>query len=169
MSYTTIVYIYPNEKIECGEELRNSWGSAPVVWDSLSQKYLGKDPHRYMSEDMKSLWNLWKNTNIPVSHRAVLMMTFDKAYVGQENYKRAIADIKQFLKDFPQPSDCVNHWPTIAHWMKMHPEIPGMGLWCTSVSENPFDGPWNEDKEEYDQPDWNDVYEIYQALDEIAK
>lgn len=39
MSYTTIVKIWPNEKIEYGEELRNSWGSAPVIWEAIYDKY----------------------------------------------------------------------------------------------------------------------------------
>ncbi len=41
MSYTTVKAIWPGEKHEDLEELRNSHGSAPVIWGALSEKYLG--------------------------------------------------------------------------------------------------------------------------------
>lgn len=166
MSYTTIVYVFPNEKVECGEELRNSYGSAPVVWDALCQKYLSFPKYGWVmrSGGLSVLWDLWKNKDIPTHQRAVLMMTFDRAYVSKENYQRAANDIRAFLSDFPVDPEIVNHWPVIAEYFESDPDIPAIGLWCTSVSDNPFHGSWDEEKEEYAPPDWNECRDIYREL-----
>lgn len=163
MSHSTIIHVFPNEKIECGQEFSNSWGAAPVVWDSMCQKYLGAAPLRYLY-GLDKLWPLWEDKNIPLHHRSVLMMTFDHAYVSKKNYQQAASDIRAFLKDFPQNPEHVNHWPAIAEYFDSNPDIPAIGFWHTSVSENPFNGRWNEEKEEYDSPDWVELTDIYEAL-----
>lgn len=168
MSYTTIIHVYPNEKIECGEELPNSYGSAPVVWDALCQKYLGYPPYGWgMREDLKDLWNLWKDEKLPLHQRSVLMMTFDRAYVSKTDYKRAASDIRLFLRDFPEDETKVNHWNRIEEYFESNPDVPAIGFWCTSVSENPFHGSWNEEKEDYEPPDWNECCDIYKELDSL--
>jgi hypothetical protein len=166
MSYTTIVHVFPNEKVECGEELRNSWGSAPYVWFYLGDKYvINFSMHK--DQSMKDLWKLWKIESVPFHQRAVLMMTFDRAYVSKENYERAANDIRLFLEDHNDPN-VVNHWPRIAEIFESNPDVPGIGLYCTSVSENPFSGSWNDEKEDYDPPNWDEVYEIYSELDGLG-
>ncbi len=167
MSYTTILHIFPGEKVECGEELRNSYGSAPYVWDIMCQKYLGLEPLRYMSSDLNKLWGLWKDKNVPIHQRSVLMMTFDKAYVAKENYAKAAKDIRQFLQDHNDKT-VVNHWHRIAEVFESNPDVPAIGFWHTSVSDNPFNGSWDEDKEDYLPPNWDDCYEIYTELGESA-
>lgn len=164
MSYTTIKAIWPGEKHEDLQELRNSHGSAPVIWDAMCQKYLGTEPFMYFSVTDK-LWPLWKDMSIPEHQRAVLFMTYDQVYVSKKDYARAAADIRKFLQDFPQSSERVNHWPAIAALFESDPDIPAIGLHCTSVSEDPFQGPWNEETEEYDQPDWSACNDIYADLD----
>jgi len=168
MSYTTIIHVFPGEKIECGDELRNSHGSAPVIWDLLCQKYLGIEPMHWMSGNMERLWKLWKDTSIPVHHRALLMMTFDRAYVLKANYARAAADIRKFFTEFQYNPEYVNHWPQISTLFESNPDVPAIGFWHTSVSDNPFHGSWNEDKEAYDSPDWDECYEIYSELDKLG-
>jgi hypothetical protein len=46
--------------------------------------------------------------------------------------------------------------------------VPGIGLYCTSVSEDPFQGKWNEEKEEYDPPDWDEVYDLCEEIDGLG-
>jgi hypothetical protein len=167
MSYTTIKALWPSEKHEDYKELGNSWGTAPVVWDALCEQYLdGALWSTGIKEDFE-LWSLWKNKAVPIHHRAVLMMTFDRAYVTKKNYDRAAKDIMQFLSDFEIKRENVNHWPTIAALYKSKPDIPAIGLYCTSVSEDPFEGEWNEEKEEYDQTDWSACYDLYSKLDKL--
>ena len=168
MSYTTILHVFPNNKVECGIKLKNAWGSAPVVWDALCQKYLGFEPLRYVSKDLSGLWNLWRDNSVPLHNRAVLMMTFDRAYVSKTDYQRAADDIRKFLRDFPPDQKSVNHWNFIADFFSHNPEVPAIGFWCTSVSDNPFNGQYNDETEEYDAPDWNECRDIYRHLDGVT-
>jgi hypothetical protein len=166
MSYTTIKAIDPGVKHWDIEELHNSHGSAPVIWDAICQKYLG-DSYAWLGRGAERLWPLWKDCTIPKHQRAVLFMTYDRVYVVKADYKRAAEDIRAFLRDFPQNPNRVNHWPRMIELFESDPDIPAIGLYCTSVSEDPFDGPWNEEKEEHDQPDWSDCHSVYEQIDSI--
>lgn len=162
MSRTTILSIWPFRRIEDLMELRNSWGFAPVIWGALSKEYLGHEMR--LGEDMEELWQLYKRDDIPLSHRAVLCMTFDNAYISSRNYKEAAAHIDQFLKDFPTTLGRVNHWPEIACMFEKVPDCPAIGFHATSVSERPFQGHWNECIEDYETFDWTKAYNIYNDL-----
>lgn len=167
MSYTTLMAIYPEEqRVEDFMELRNSSGSAPPVWMALCEQYVG---HRFFwlhhkEDDLRKLWDLWKDKTVPLHRRVVLMMTFDRFYVASKHYGQAIRDIELFFREFPIPRENANHWPSICLAMRQHPEIPGFGLHCTSVGDNPWRGSWNEDEEEYDPLDWSGVREVYDEL-----
>jgi len=166
MSYTTIKAIWPGEKTEDLEELRNSHGSAPPIWNALCKKYYGTQDHSYMlNGTLDKLWPRWKDLSIPEHQRAVLMMTYDHAYVSKNNYARAAADIEKFFADFSPIYGNVNHWPRLVEILKSDPDIPALGLYCTSVSEDPFQGEWNEERNEYDPPDWEQCFDIYKELD----
>lgn len=163
MSYTTVLHIFPGDKVECGEELKNAWGSATYVWAYMGNKYI---PHFSMFQQraMIDLWKLYENRTIPLHQRAVLMMTFDRAYVSREHYARAAKDIRLFLRDH-NDTTVVNHWPRIAEIFEGNPDVPAIGFWHTSVSDNPFHGGWDEEKEEYRPPNWDECYEIYTDLE----
>ena len=173
MSYTTIKAIYPNDRTENLMELGNSHGSAPPVWEALSNKYLGTTasyvyPNMGYMQRLDELWPLWKRLDIPEEYRLVLMLTFDRAYVAKKYYPRMFMAIDKFLTDFPPRLGTVNHWRKIMgvlHVQDGSEGVPGIGLHCTSVSDDPFLGPWNEEKDERDPPDWNEIYEICQEID----
>jgi hypothetical protein len=169
MSYTTIKAIWPGEKHQDIEELRNGHGSAPVIWGALAERYLGQGRYSWLVEDRdaSAIFGLYKSPRVPASLRAVLAMTFDRAYVEKKDYKAAARDIREFLRIAPAPADHVNHWPRIADLFDSDPDYPAIGLHCTSVSEDPFQGPWNEEKEDYDPPDWTQCYSVYD-IPEIA-
>ena len=165
MSYTTIFAIDPSKRtIEEMAELPNSHGSAPIIWDRMAVKYLNTEPYSYFS-CIDKVWPLWEDEKIPLHHRVCLALTFDKFFVQKDNYKKLSTAIKQFLSDFPVPSNCVNHWPKIAD-MLLSKDCPAMGFYWTSMSDNPFEGEWDEDKEEYEFPDWNDYTEVYSLFEE---
>lgn len=177
VSYTTVKAIYPGEKCEDLFELRNSWGSAPVVWEAMAARYLGVTksygyPDLGWMQLQGKLWDLWKRTDIPVEHRMVFMLTFDRAFVAQKDYARMVAAIRRFLADFPPKPGAVNHWSQIALILENKTtadmtKIPGVGLHCTSVSRDTFLGPWNEAKEEHDQPDWTEIYDLCEQIDSL--
>ena len=160
MSYTTIKAVWPGEKAEDLRELRNSHGSAPVVWNEIAKRYLGLRDYEY-SFRSDEVWPLYKRPDMPPHQRAVLMMTYDNALVMKANYKQAAADIRAFLADFPQREGYANHWPEIADLFDSDPECPAIGFHMTSVCEDPFHGSWNDEAEDYDQPDWSVYWDAY--------
>lgn len=165
MSYSTVYAIRPNESATEVAELRNGWGSAPVIWDALCQKYLARDSWR---GDDKALWALARDARLPECERAVHAMTFDRAYVKAQNIPRAIAHIEEFLKLHPISLQRVNHWPEIAQIMRDSLDGAGFALTVTSVSSDLWVGDWNEEKEDYDPLDWSKTWEIYDVLDQAG-
>ncbi len=172
MSRTTIKAIHPGDKTEDLEELSNSWGSGPPVWAAMAGKYLGitrayDHPNKGWMQLDNELWDLWKRSDIPEEHRLVFMLTFDRAYVARKDYARMAASIRKFLADFPPTLGHVNHWDHIARLFESNPDIPGIGLYCTSVSSDPFHGEWNEEKDDYDPIDWSEIYDLCEQLDSL--
>jgi len=167
MSYTTIKAIWPGEKHADHEELRNAWGSAPVVWSALSECYLGSR-HAWLLGEGKKLWQLAERPEIPALHRRVLMMTFDRAYVAKKDYAKAAADIREFLRCFPQSDVGANHWPHIASLFESDPDIPAIGFYMTSVSDDPFRGPFNEETDAYEPTDWASCFSVYDEPEPFA-
>lgn len=165
MSCTTIIAVWPGEKSECLEELRNGFGSGPLVWGDMCQRYLpGGERHSYMFRHQE-LWPLAYRQDIPYHHRAVLAMTYDRMFVKREHYGQAAHYIRQYLADFPDNTKYVNHWPRIAELFESNPDYPAIGLWLTSVCENPFNGEWNEEAGEYEQPDWSKYWSLFDNLE----
>lgn len=162
MSYSTILAVYPGEKIEALDDLKNSHGSAAFVWDQLCQKYF---PTVHWMAGIERVWKLWDNAKVPEHQRAVLGMTFDMVYIPRKDYARAAKDIQLFVTDFPAP-DRVNHWPHIASLLKSGHDHPGFAIYQTSLGDNPYQGPWNEEAEEYGPPDWEKLWSLYDDLDD---
>ena len=162
MSRTTIMSVWPFRRVECATELPNSWGFAPFIWDAMSKEHLGYKMQ--LSDDMEALWQLYKRDDIPLSHRAVLCMTFDNAYIRNKDYNLAATHIRQFLEDFPTIPSNVNHLPEIARILDELPDSPAIGFWGTSVSDIPFQGSYNEHNDDHDTFDWTTAFDIYDEL-----
>ncbi|WOE40105.1 hypothetical protein [Acinetobacter chinensis] len=165
MSYTTVLAVHPGEKVEELFELRNAWGSAPVIWEAMAQKYLGKGAFAAGDE----LWSLWKDKSIPVLLRTVHLFTFDRAYIVKKDFHRAAQDIREFFQVFPQPENHINHWFAIADYLETSPDVPAIGFHMTSVTENPFHDGWDEDTESYKPPDWSKCYSVYDEIQRSAE
>lgn len=168
MSTTTVKGINPGEPADDILELRNSHGSAPVIWDTMAQKYLGLAPFAYSFNDEK-LWPLWKDLSIPEHHRAVLGMTYDGVVVSKSDYERAARDIRAFLVDFPPNPEYVNHWVAIAEMFEGKPDYEGIGFHWTSVSEDPFEGEYDEETEEYGPVNLDGKWSLYHFFDKNNK
>lgn len=165
MSCTTIIAVWPGEKTEEIEELSNAWGSGPIIWGDMCERYLpGGTRHSYMDRDAE-LWPLANRLDIPYHHRAVLAMTYDRMFVKREHYAQAAQCIRQYLAEFHSEEKYVNHWPHIAELFESNPDYPAIGLWLTSVCENPFHGEWDEDAECYSQLDWSRYWSLFDDLE----
>ncbi|WP_377286203.1 hypothetical protein [Raoultella ornithinolytica] len=92
-------------------------------------------------------------------------MTYDRMYVKAEHYKLAADCIRKYLNDFPVNEKYVNHWPRIAEIFESCPDCPAIGLWLTSVCENPFMGLWDEELQDYGQPDWSRYWSLFDDLE----
>jgi hypothetical protein len=163
MSYTSVMAIWPGEKVEELEELRNSHGSAPVVWCELSRRYLG-GPFAYLFE-LEALTALQDREDIPDCLRAVFRMTFDLAYVLKEDFHLAAKHVREFLELSPPQEGRANHWPRIAEIFESNPDVPAIGFYLTSCSDNQW-LVYEPDSEsgEATPPDWSHCYNIYEEV-----
>lgn len=166
MSRSTLLGVWPYRRVEDWLEFSNSWGTAMFVWQMMSREYFGHDFPLMDELEAQKVWDLWKRLDIPVHHRAVLLMTFDYAYIRSEDYEQAASDIRKFVSDF-STQETSNHWPAIADALEIA-DYPAIGLWATSVSERPFTGLWNECIDDYDPFDWTKALDVYAALLEMG-
>ena len=169
MSYSTLQAIWPGEKHENIREFPNSHGTAPIVWGEFCKRYLGKSEYGWLCANNDDLWACWKRKDIPESHRAVLMLTFDRFYVLKKDYRRFAADLRKFLDDTLISANHVNHWPLIAQAFEMEPDYPALALWCTSVTRDLFVGPYDEEKDEYGPFDWSTAFDLYAEMDGLSE
>ena len=167
MSTTTIYNVILGESVTQIMELRNSHGAAPVIWDVLTERVLKRTAYSWITSGSDDLWPVWEDKSLPLFARAVHAMTFDRVYVERAHFVRAAADIREFLTWAPISVERVNHWPAIAKLFESLVEdesIGAIGFDQTSLGESLWDGEWNEEMEEYDQPDWSEFWSLYPAL-----
>lgn len=173
MSCSTLQAIWPGEKHENVREFRNSHGTAPIVWDEFCKRYLREESHWWLFNSSKPegrrLWDLYKDMRIPESHRAAFSFTFDHFYVKRADYRRFAKDLRTFLDDTLVSANHVNHWPLIAQFFEMEPDYPAIALWCTSVTSDPFNGEYDEEKDDYGPFDWSKAYDLYEVLDSVKE
>lgn len=159
MSTTTIKAVWPGEKVEDLEELRNSWGGAHIVWDYMCRRYIGTGANSMSYAD--HVWPLARRSDVPLHLRSILAMTFDRTYVLKKDYARAASDIEAFLRDAGIPSGRVSHWSRIAEIFRSDPDVPAIGFHWTSVSDDLFCGEWDDAREEHRPLDWSRFWSLY--------
>ncbi len=168
MSTSTLQAIWPGEKHENVIEYHNSWGTAPIIWETFCTRYLKLDKNWWLFNSDRvpnPLWDAWKRKDIPKGHRAVLLFTLDHIYVRKPDYRRFAKDLREFLDGTMISANRINHWPRIAQQFEMDRDFPGLALWCTSVTSDPWLGAYNETAEDYDPFDWSRAYDLYVELD----
>ncbi len=158
MSYTTVLSIYPGDRFEELETLRNSHLSAPPVWDAIWNAY-GEKRHEHDISLLAGdrLWALHKDPRLSDADRAVFMMTFDRAYVTKPHYEWAAAHIAAFMVGH----NVGGHWVRIRDIFLSDPDSPAIGFHFTSVSGNPFQGEWDEEAEDHRPIDWSTAWSVY--------
>jgi hypothetical protein len=140
MSHTTIKHIWPGDRAESAEELRNAWGAAPFIWAAMAERYLPGGKHWLIaaSEHDSALWRLDRDPRVPVHQRAVMVMTFDRFYIEKKDFARAAQDIRKVLIDFPN-AHVTCHWPAIASIFEEDRDVPAIGFHMTSVTNDLFE------------------------------
>jgi hypothetical protein len=104
-----------------------------------------------MSEDWilddAGLILLWKAIeSLPEWQQAPLVLTFDTGVIPFWGYEWAAEMLDEFDRRLPAPRDHVNHVPAVADLLRAGPEAPFVGVWVSSVSDNPFN-PWDSDND----------------------
>jgi hypothetical protein len=162
MSYSTVLRVYPNDRVEQLEELRNGWLSAPLIWDRVWNRY-GEKRHEYDQAMVagERLWALQRDPRLEHSERVVFCLTFDRFIVLRQDFERLAADIEAV--------DLTGHWPRICEILRAERDAPALGFWWTSVADNPLEGPWDEEAEEYGPPDWTTVINVYDHVANLER
>lgn len=163
MSSGYLVGLWPGEKSETVVEFRNGFGTSPVIWDKFVKTFVGTHVNWMMG--MNQVWPMYKDKTIPFFARAVLTMTYDRMMIVKKDYARAAECIRKFLEAYPIDEDRVNHWPEIADFLESDPDIPALGLWATDSSDNLYEGDWNEELEENNQPDWDEIWDAFKEIE----
>lgn len=136
-------------------EMRNGWGTAPVVWSYLVVRFLGRARHDYLRENDQELWSLCRAERVPRELRLVHAFCCDQAICPLDR----LADLATACEEVYRLTSAgpgVNHWATIANFLRGHcrkPKQLGLGLSCTSVSD-----PWIGWKPQRTQAPW-DIFE----------
>jgi hypothetical protein len=162
MSRTIVKAVWYGKRSKNLFELQNSYGSAPVIWQNMSDRYIGAK-YWWDEQNMKLVWKLVKNPDIPIEHRAVLAMTFYKALILKEHYERAFNDLFKYLSDFPIDPRYVNHWPRILDFFDSKPNYPAIGFYMTTVGNDPF-----RKLDRRGRIMWDGCFSVYHYMDRVT-
>ncbi len=168
MSRTTIYGVTKDGALEELAELRNSWLLAPLVWDRMHEKYLGKwdfrkahddydaakargeDPGEFDRSGWSAAWKLAKDPRISESDYAVLLVTFDHYVCPREHMIHAAEQFEVFAKGTENPG----HFDALPGiFRKAHSDgYEGVCLQQTSTSDSMWwvHGGEDEDGRPYD-------------------
>lgn len=100
MSYTEMFKVPETGPIEHVADFSNAFLSAWHVWSEMAKAYLGQEASHLMSQgNMQRVWDLWKH-DVPLSHRIVMLFTFDNVMVKRENFLRLAKAMDAFADRF---------------------------------------------------------------------
>ena len=138
MSVTRFLGVAPDQRPIHLLELRNGHGWSPSIWDRLTgEKFV------YWNDPVMD--RLWQGIeDDPLWRQVPNVLTFDTGIVPAEAFEEAAAALEEFERRIPAPDGRANHVPAMIDLLRSSPEVPFIGVWGTSVSENPFD-PWDEE------------------------
>ncbi len=173
MSYTQLIPFRDGIPYH-GPEFRNAWGGAARIWNSLWEDWVPKQtPYDSWLSGIESrrLWDLAKDKEIPLSDRAVHAFTFDRFYVAQKNFSRFAADLRNFVDSYPATGRA-DHLLAWADWLDKNGDFEAVGLYGTSVGENPWfrikEGDDEEDDNVYEPVPLKEGKEVYEWLESLS-
>ena len=140
MSSTEVKFLSINNNVikEVGKvEIKNSHGTAPIIWNNLAQKFFGISRRDFIPNPEK-VWPLFKDKKISQQIRATLGMTYNGCVIVKSDFEKAANDINLFLKEFPADGFYQNNWKKIQEIFESNPDCDAIGFHLNTMSENPF-------------------------------
>jgi hypothetical protein len=152
MSYTTLYAVFKSRSHEISE-YRNSWLSAPLLWDRLAADFLGRPKGMRLDDDgdgYTELWKLARDHRVPEHFRIAHAMTFDTCMIAHENVEAAARACCMVGDSLINDE---NHWGSIGRdlWELKRPDrrMIGYALNATSVNDIWNSGLKGRDNEEF--------------------
>lgn len=153
MSHTTTYKLFRTKVTEIGEH-RNGWGSGPLVWDYLEEKYLPKLEYSRMilgGDKMREVWGLASDDRLAKHEKVALVATFDWSYCPTHRLTYAAEMLKRFYEESSSVMpDRANHWSSIADdyiAAGKDKRMLGVCISCTSVNDIWWGHPRNTTRE----------------------
>lgn len=146
MSYSMVLAVMPDKRPQGLQELRNAHGWGPSIWRRLLRAH-GLNESWIIDDG--GLNQLWKSIEkLPEWQQTALVLTFDTGVIPWQAFESAAAELEEFDKQLPADPGTVNHIPAVVELLRSKPETAFIGIWGTSVTQNPFDGDWDEENDE---------------------
>jgi hypothetical protein len=136
---TSDIYLLFGKSARHWSEHRNGWGSAPLCWDYLGEKYIpGYNPLRW-----SEVWPLNADDRLSQAEKVALLFTLDDAYVPL----RDVPQVADWFTEFadlteadPKFSNRANHWRAFAESLRRAASVKdkrlrGVCVSCTSVND----------------------------------
>ena len=157
MSTSDLYRVSKTSTFHCAE-FGNGWGSGPLIWGYLSEKYLNHSWSSSPFDDKRDLWDLHKDDRVPRCIQLGHLFTFDGA-ICPSNKTIELADALKETYEITHTAapKYVNHFKAIANALRIVPHDKralGFGLSCTSVSDPWID--WDSDRKHH-----REVWDIF--------
>lgn len=88
-------------------------------------------------------------------------MTYDEATIAAQDYAQAVDDIRTLANDFPHLAGAGSAWEDVALALEAGPPSPWVGLWVTSICDNPFEGTCTETTDAHTPVDASVFWSVY--------
>lgn len=138
---TSDLYLLFGKSVRHWSEHRNGWGSAPVIWDYLGEKYIPEKPIYSLAADhMCKVTALSEDSRLLNCERAALNFTCDRAYVPKSHLADA-AELFDEIYELNYDAARANHWKRFAAEMRKvaatvkDRRLRGVCIACTSVCD----------------------------------
>lgn len=137
MSTSDLYRVYRTKTTHLAE-FRNGWGTAPLLWEYLSERFIGAE-YRWCFDAGKDrrLWDLATDERVPRSLRLAHAFTFDRGICPLTRVGE-LADACDEVGATCAKEQHVNHWAAVAKVLRearAKPRQLGWALSCTSVND----------------------------------
>lgn len=136
---TSDIYLLFGKSARHWSEHRNGWGSAPLCWDYIGEKYIPA----YNGLRWAEVWPLNASERLSQAERVALLFTLDDAYVPVADLAWAadrFAEFADLTEADPKMAGRANHWRAFAESLRRAMSVKdkrlrGVCVSCTSVND----------------------------------